>query len=260
MGERAGNAEPRSSRARAGGAVRDADAAWFSTGRARLEARGGDTPATQLEPWKPIRARTLFARESGAVASQFHDPPRSSRTRATWSAPSAGSCWARRAGSTRSGSRRSKLGMELPEEQRGGPAGEGEGLRHEAPQAPHGFRVQADRKAHPRLVARRPIVTLRKPRHDNPSARPAPCPYTSSNVPTPSTRAEGADCRDAVEAARSRRLPGDHLGAQPRGRRPRRDAEVVLHLRRPERVDSSVRTPTDWAITRSSRSTRLPAT
>lgn len=29
----------------------------------------------ELEPWKPLTGRTLFTRESGAVASQFHDPP-----------------------------------------------------------------------------------------------------------------------------------------------------------------------------------------
>jgi isopropylmalate/homocitrate/citramalate synthase len=28
-----------------------------------------------LEPWKPLTGETLFTRESGAVASQFHDPP-----------------------------------------------------------------------------------------------------------------------------------------------------------------------------------------
>jgi isopropylmalate/homocitrate/citramalate synthase len=28
-----------------------------------------------LEPWKPLIGDTLFTRESGAVASQFHDPP-----------------------------------------------------------------------------------------------------------------------------------------------------------------------------------------
>jgi isopropylmalate/homocitrate/citramalate synthase len=28
-----------------------------------------------LEPWKPLTGETLFRRESGAVASQFHDPP-----------------------------------------------------------------------------------------------------------------------------------------------------------------------------------------
>jgi isopropylmalate/homocitrate/citramalate synthase len=29
----------------------------------------------ELEPWKPIIGENLFTRESGAVASQFHDPP-----------------------------------------------------------------------------------------------------------------------------------------------------------------------------------------
>ncbi|MBV8430481.1 MAG: hypothetical protein JO244_04930, partial [Solirubrobacterales bacterium] len=28
----------------------------------------------ELEPWKPLTGETLFTRESGAVASQFHDP------------------------------------------------------------------------------------------------------------------------------------------------------------------------------------------
>jgi len=28
-----------------------------------------------LEPWKPVTGETIFRRESGAVASQFHDPP-----------------------------------------------------------------------------------------------------------------------------------------------------------------------------------------
>ena len=32
-------------------------------------------PATTLEPWKPLVGENLFTRESGAVASQFHDPP-----------------------------------------------------------------------------------------------------------------------------------------------------------------------------------------
>ncbi len=30
---------------------------------------------TALEPWKPLVGENLFRRESGAVASQFHDPP-----------------------------------------------------------------------------------------------------------------------------------------------------------------------------------------
>jgi len=30
---------------------------------------------TPLPPWKPVTGANLFTRESGAVASQFHDPP-----------------------------------------------------------------------------------------------------------------------------------------------------------------------------------------
>jgi isopropylmalate/homocitrate/citramalate synthase len=33
------------------------------------------TSGYELEPWKPLTGNTLFTRESGAVASQFHDPP-----------------------------------------------------------------------------------------------------------------------------------------------------------------------------------------
>jgi isopropylmalate/homocitrate/citramalate synthase len=29
----------------------------------------------ELEPWKPVTGETLYRRESGTVASQFHDPP-----------------------------------------------------------------------------------------------------------------------------------------------------------------------------------------
>jgi len=38
---------------------------------ARVRALAG----YELEPWKPLVGETLFTRESGAVASQFHDPP-----------------------------------------------------------------------------------------------------------------------------------------------------------------------------------------
>ncbi len=34
-----------------------------------------DLSGYELEPWKPLIGETLFTRESGAVASQFHDPP-----------------------------------------------------------------------------------------------------------------------------------------------------------------------------------------
>jgi len=38
-------------------------------------ARVRELSGYELEPWKPLVGVTLFRRESGAVASQFHDPP-----------------------------------------------------------------------------------------------------------------------------------------------------------------------------------------
>ena len=38
-------------------------------------ARVQELSGYELAPWKPLTGETLFRRESGAVASQFHDPP-----------------------------------------------------------------------------------------------------------------------------------------------------------------------------------------
>jgi isopropylmalate/homocitrate/citramalate synthase len=44
--------------------------------RARaLSQRVRELSGYELEPWKPLVGENLFRRESGAVASQFHDPP-----------------------------------------------------------------------------------------------------------------------------------------------------------------------------------------
>jgi len=40
-----------------------------------VSARVRELSGYELEPWKPVVGETLFRRESGAVASQFHDPP-----------------------------------------------------------------------------------------------------------------------------------------------------------------------------------------
>jgi isopropylmalate/homocitrate/citramalate synthase len=40
-----------------------------------VSARVQELSGYELEPWKPVTGDTLFRRESGAVASQFHDPP-----------------------------------------------------------------------------------------------------------------------------------------------------------------------------------------
>jgi isopropylmalate/homocitrate/citramalate synthase len=40
-----------------------------------VSARVRELSGYELEPWKPVVGENLFVRESGAVASQFHDPP-----------------------------------------------------------------------------------------------------------------------------------------------------------------------------------------
>jgi isopropylmalate/homocitrate/citramalate synthase len=40
-----------------------------------VSARVQQLSGYELEPWKPVVGENLFVRESGAVASQFHDPP-----------------------------------------------------------------------------------------------------------------------------------------------------------------------------------------
>jgi isopropylmalate/homocitrate/citramalate synthase len=74
MGERAGNAN-------LGEVALTLRALYGVDSNLRLErirdvsARVQELSGYALEPWKPVTGETLFRRESGAVASQFHDPP-----------------------------------------------------------------------------------------------------------------------------------------------------------------------------------------
>src|SRR6266542_1051010 len=74
MGERAGNAD-------LGEVALTLRALYGVESNLRLDrirdvsARVQDLSGYALEPWKPVTGETLFRRESGAVASQFHDPP-----------------------------------------------------------------------------------------------------------------------------------------------------------------------------------------
>jgi len=74
MGERAGNAN-------LGEVALALDALYGVRTNLRLErirqvsARVRELSGYEVEPWKPLVGDTLFRRESGAVASQFHDPP-----------------------------------------------------------------------------------------------------------------------------------------------------------------------------------------
>jgi isopropylmalate/homocitrate/citramalate synthase len=74
MGERAGNAD-------LGEAALALRALYGVDSNLRLDrirevsARVRELSGYALEPWKALTGETLFRRESGAVASQFHDPP-----------------------------------------------------------------------------------------------------------------------------------------------------------------------------------------
>jgi isopropylmalate/homocitrate/citramalate synthase len=74
MGERAGNAS-------LGEVALTLRALYGVESNLRLDrirevsARVRELSGYELEPWKPVTGDTLFRRESGAVASQFHDPP-----------------------------------------------------------------------------------------------------------------------------------------------------------------------------------------
>ena len=104
MGERAGNAN-------LGEVALTLRAVYGVESHLRLDrirdvsARVRELSGYDLEPWKPVTGETLYRRESGAVASQFHDPPSIEPYSSSSSAPSARSCSARRAASTPSASR-----------------------------------------------------------------------------------------------------------------------------------------------------------
>jgi isopropylmalate/homocitrate/citramalate synthase len=74
MGERAGNAN-------LGELAMALHALYGTETNLRLEKlrevsrRVQELSGYELEPWKPVTGENLFTRESGAVASQFHDPP-----------------------------------------------------------------------------------------------------------------------------------------------------------------------------------------
>jgi isopropylmalate/homocitrate/citramalate synthase len=74
MGERAGNANL----AEVALALRALYGVKTALDLSRVRALGDRVRALsgyELEPWKPLVGENLFRRESGAVASQFHDPP-----------------------------------------------------------------------------------------------------------------------------------------------------------------------------------------
>jgi isopropylmalate/homocitrate/citramalate synthase len=74
MGERAGNANL-GEVALALRALWGVETALDLAHMRALAERVRELSGYELEPWKPLVGENLFRRESGAVASQFHDPP-----------------------------------------------------------------------------------------------------------------------------------------------------------------------------------------
>jgi isopropylmalate/homocitrate/citramalate synthase len=72
----------------------------------------------ELEPWKPVTGETLFRRESGSVASQFHDPPSIEPYSSTLVAAERAIVLGKKSGLDSVRIKAEELGLELPEERR----------------------------------------------------------------------------------------------------------------------------------------------
>jgi isopropylmalate/homocitrate/citramalate synthase len=71
-----------------------------------------------LEPWKPVTGETLFRRESGAVASQFHDPPSIEPYSSEVVAAERGIVLGKKSGLDSIRIKAEELGLDVPEERR----------------------------------------------------------------------------------------------------------------------------------------------
>ncbi len=71
-----------------------------------------------LAPWKPLTGETLFRRESGAVASQFHDPPSIEPYSSELVATERGIVLGKKSGLDSIRIKAEELGLEVPEERR----------------------------------------------------------------------------------------------------------------------------------------------
>ena len=71
-----------------------------------------------LEPWKPVTGETLYRRESGAVASQFHDPQSIEPYSSELVAADRGLVLGKKSGLDSIRIKAEELGLDVPEEQR----------------------------------------------------------------------------------------------------------------------------------------------
>lgn len=117
MGERAGNAN-------LGEVALTLRALYGVESNLRLDrirdvsARVQELSGYALEPWKPVTGETLFRRESGAVASQFHDPPSIEPYSSELVAAERGIVLGKKSGLDSVRIKAKELGLELAEERR----------------------------------------------------------------------------------------------------------------------------------------------
>jgi isopropylmalate/homocitrate/citramalate synthase len=71
-----------------------------------------------LQPWKPVTGETLFRRESGAVASQFHDPPSVEPYSSELVGAERGIVLGKKSGLDSIRIKAEELGLDVPEERR----------------------------------------------------------------------------------------------------------------------------------------------
>jgi isopropylmalate/homocitrate/citramalate synthase len=83
-----------------------------------VSARVQELSGYALEPWKPVTGETLFRRESGAVASQFHDPPSIEPYSSTLVATERGIVLGKKSGLDSIRIKAEELGLDVPEERR----------------------------------------------------------------------------------------------------------------------------------------------
>ena len=117
MGERAGNAN-------LGEVALTLRALYGVESNLRLDrirdvsARVRELSGYALEPWKPVTGETLFRRESGAVASQFHDPPSIEPYSSALVAAERGIVLGKKSGIDSIRIKADELGLDVPEERR----------------------------------------------------------------------------------------------------------------------------------------------
>jgi isopropylmalate/homocitrate/citramalate synthase len=88
-------------------------------GRIReVSARVRELSGYELEPWKPVTGETLFRRESGAVAAQFHDPPSIEPFSSQLVGAERGIVLGKKSGLDSIRIKAEELGLEVPEERR----------------------------------------------------------------------------------------------------------------------------------------------